>query len=41
MAYEWVSEKVKKAYKVKMAVACLVALMMAAAPLGLIVAGLK
>ena len=40
MAYEWDAVKVRKAYRVKMAVACLVALVMAAAPLGLIVAGL-
>lgn len=40
MAYEWDSEKIRKAYKFKMLVACLVALVMVAAPVALILAGL-
>jgi|GEM_PF-3611867 len=36
MAYEWDSAKVRKSYRIKMAVACLAALIMAAVPLGLI-----
>jgi len=41
MSYEWDGSKVRKAYRVKMAVACVVALVMAAAPLILIVIGLE
>lgn len=40
MAYEWDAARVRKAYRVKMAVACLVAMVMVAAPVWLIVAGL-
>ena len=41
MAYEWDCSKVRKSYRVKMAVMCVVALMLAAAPLILIVIGLE
>ncbi|MBB6511205.1 hypothetical protein F4695_004603 [Rhizobium soli] len=41
MAYEWDCSKVRKAYRVKMAVAYVVALVLAAAPLILIVIGLE
>lgn len=40
MAYEWDAVKVRKAYRAKMAVAGLVALVMATEPLGMNVAGL-
>lgn len=39
MSYEWDAAKVRRSYRVKMVVACLVALVIAAAPIGLIVTG--